>query len=436
MKTVYVIGAGASIGGSSTGVLSGFPAANGILYAIRKMIDKERIQHPQALCTYLSRFSPYDYYATIVSELREEWDSLNIEELYSALEFESRISDDLVQSSGLGLDSGPFYNFYFTESYRNRVQNLLEGDYRNHFEERYNAFGISHAFPHLHRHFISIVKMELLDMISVLFANISANGEFNNFDELSRRLNDGDDIVSYNYDLLMEEALKRQRPDDWCFHNGYALKPIGPHPTNKPQQFLFHGEGRSTERSKYKIYKPHGSCNWHILTSMAKSAEIVPEPVGCTQIRRQQFDGIVVTSGYQLGGEFQNVPNQHCERLMIPPTPYKADYCFNGDYLHGPGEMVLMHISFTGWQPQLMFHNSFHSLRNANRIVFIGFSMAPVDVPTRLMFLASAQANKNLQSVTIANPDREARKRIEQIYPNVKEIHRYDFFADLLKAGV
>ncbi len=435
MKTVYIIGAGASIGGSPAVDKTEFPTVDGIIKAIRQMLERDGKQHPPALCTYLSRFSPYNSDATIEPELRQEWDKLNIEELYSALEFESRISDDLVLHSGPGEDSGPFYNFYFTESYRNHIQHLLENNYSHHFEERYNVLGNSHAFPHLHRHFISLVKMELLDLISILFATLSAKGEFGNFDELAKRLNDGDDIISYNYDLLLEEALKRQRADDWCFQNGYALRPIGPHPKNKPPNFYFHGQNITMERSKFKVYKPQGSCNWHLLTKMSKGVEIVQEAIGCAETRNPQFAGIVVTSDYQLSAEFQIAPSEYSERLMIPPTPYKVDYCFNGDYLHGPGDRIFMHTSPTGWQPQLMFHNSFHSLRNANRIVFIGFSMAPVDVSTRLMLSASAQANKNLHSVSIANPDQNAIDRIAQVFPKVKELRPFKNFTDLLRAG-
>lgn len=435
MKTVYVIGAGASIGGSSKIRTTGFPTADGIICAIRQMLDRTGKQQPKALCAYLSRLFPCDSKASIVSELRKEWDNLNVEELYSALEFEARISDDLILPSGSGDEANPFYNFYYSESYRKYVQNLLKNDYYQHFEERYNLYSVSNAFPHLHQCFISLVKMELSNLISTLFYNLTANGEFDNFDELVNRFNEGDDIISYNYDLLLEGALKRKRPNDWCFQNGYALRPIGPHSKDRSPNFIFHGKNNAIVRSKFKIYKPHGSCNWHVLTTISKEPEIVLEAIGCTQIRKERFSGLVVTPDYELSSDFQHSQNEYIERLMIPPTPYKADYCFNGSYLHGPEEKIFMHNSLTGWQPQLMFHNSFHSLRKANRIIFIGFSMAPVDVPARLMFCGAAQINKNLESVSIVNPDQNAKIRIAQVFPGANEINCFDYFTELLKKG-
>ena len=162
MSSVFVLGAGASIGARAGGRTK-FPGTNELIERIREIVCERDGSYLPALALYLARFAPVRDITLNDGRLHAAWDRTNVEELYAAIEFESRITDHLMLASG-DLGSGvQFFQEYFSEPYRDAVTQLLRGPYQDWMRACYSASYGSEAFPHLHENFLRIVKMELLD---------------------------------------------------------------------------------------------------------------------------------------------------------------------------------------------------------------------------------------------------------------------------------
>lgn len=88
--------------------------------------------------------------------------------------------------------------------------------------------------------------------------------------------------------------------------------------------------------------------------------------------------------------------------------------------------------SSTLWLPQLLYFSALRALTAADRLVFIGFSMAAADTSIRMLFRAAADANTSLRIVEIADPSDEVAKRIQDVIPNASAYERERYFGELL----
>lgn len=152
MSTVFVLGAGASIG-AKPGGRTAFPSALQLLQRVREIYCEQGGNVCHALTTYLGRFAPLSGLDTSAGRLHPGWDHINVEELYAAIEFESLISDHLLTSF-----DGPasrVYHVYFSTQYRDAVMHLMQGMYQDWMRTAYSASYGSEAFPYLHDNFFS-----------------------------------------------------------------------------------------------------------------------------------------------------------------------------------------------------------------------------------------------------------------------------------------
>ena len=125
-------------------------------------------------------------------------------------------------------------------------------------------------------------------------------------------------------------------------------------------------------------------------------------------------------------------PGGYFERFMIPPSTYKAEYSFSGDFAHLPSGDALPLRSSTFWLPQLLYRLALHALKPADRLVFIGFRMAAADTSMRQLFRAAADANTGLRLVEIADPIAEVADRIKGVIPNAEAYKPFRYFEELL----
>ncbi len=125
-------------------------------------------------------------------------------------------------------------------------------------------------------------------------------------------------------------------------------------------------------------------------------------------------------------------PTGYYERFMIPPSTYKAEYNFSSSFLHLPDGKPLPFESSTMWLPQLLYRLALHAITAAERIVFIGFSMAPADTSIRMLFRAGADANSSLRLLEIADPDVEVLSRIRAVLPRAQNYKHVKSFEELL----
>ncbi len=434
MPTVFVLGAGASIGAAPAG-RTRFPATNEILKCVRTIFCESGKGPCPALSLFLGRFAPVKG-SLHTGTLHPGFDDINVEELYAAIEFETRITDHLMLSSGDAGSGSQFFQEYFSDQYRHQVDELLAHPHYQVLEQFYSAPNGSRAFPYRHQHFLGIVRFELLDAMSYIFGVLSKTEDTSNFTRLVKKFQEGDTVISFNYDLLVEHHLCSDRPGEWSFGKGYGLRP-----TSDGCRLDFHGSDPD-HNPVVKVLKPHGSCNWHFRIAQGTSLgypglggyRMVPQAVGAGYgVRDLRTLSLLVTDHYE-GMQPTEGPPGFFTWFMIPPTPYKAEHSFAGEFLHLPGGGPVAVTSSSLWLPQLLFRLGLVALRTADRIVFVGFSMAPADTSVRMMFRAAADGNDNLQLVEIADPDRDGdvERRIRRALPKACNFRTYSSFSRLL----
>jgi len=436
VSTVFVLGAGASIG-AKRGGRTGFPSTLELLQRVREIVCDRSNRPLPALTLYLSRYVPARDADSRSGKLHPAWDRINVEELYAAIEFESRITDHLMLGGGEKGSGAQFFEEYFPSPYRDAVTGLMRGEYQGWMRTCYSApislgppsggrgaYG-SEAFPHLHENFLRVVKMELLDSIAQTLWVLSEEEDTSNVARLVRCFKENDSVITFNYDLLVEQHLARERPGDWAYRTGYGLRP-----TLQKCDLQFAGDAPD-HPSKFKVLKLHGSSNWHFF--MQPTQRVIPEPFGAgNRIRDVRPVFFLATDNYFRRLTAPEQPDGYFDRFMIPPSTYKAEYSFSAEFIHAPEGQPLVLSSSTMWLPQLLYRLALQALSTADRIVFIGFSMAPADTSIRMLFRAAADANAGLRLVEIADRSSDVAARIEGVLPQAGEHRRYNSFELLL----
>ncbi|MDO8479649.1 MAG: SIR2 family protein [Candidatus Rokubacteria bacterium] len=435
MSTVFVLGAGASIG-AKPGGRTKFPGTNELVERIREIVCEREDSYLPALALYLARFAPVRDITLKAGRLHADWDRTNVEELYAAIEFESRITDHLMLASGDRGSGTQFFQEYFSGPYRDAVTQLLRGPYQDWMRACYSASYGSEPFPHLHENFLRIVKMELLDAIAHTLGVLSEEEDTSNFSRLARHFEKGDTVITFNYDLLVEQHLTRERPADWSYLTGYGFRP-----TSEKCDLRFAGDAPN-HPSTFKVLKLHGSSNWHFRfvqgtgdgpPGFVEGYRTVPEPIGVgNRIRDVRPAFFQATDNFFKRVVVEGEPGGYYERFMIPPSTYKAEYNFSAQFLHDPTGSPLPLGSSTMWLPQLLYRLALQALAAAERIVFIGFSMAPADTSIRMLFRAAADANSALRLVEIADPCANVASRIKAVLPRAQSYKRVRSFGELL----
>lgn len=192
-----------------------------------------------------------------------------------------------------------------------------------------------------------------------------------------------DAFISFNYDCVLDDSLKREGRGKWNPHYGYSIKlkakgkgisgeskwtPTGTTPPNKDDTI--------------KVHKVHGSL--HFLEDK-NGLSLKPRPYANPR----------ATSG-------------DMRFTIIPPESSKA-------YSEGKlGEIM---------------QSAYASLRSATRVVIIGYSLPPSDQHAESLLRFGIKLDC-LDSLVIVNPDRESRKRLRTalergIKPSTR-VHSFD----------
>lgn len=181
-------------------------------------------------------------------------------------------------------------------------------------------------------------------------------------------LEPGDTIISFNYDCLIDDALRKAGDNKWNPRSGYGF------PTRRYSLVgseYWDPEEISPREESVRLLKVHGSLNWQL-----------PEGGRTMQIKLKQ-------RLHQQHG----VP----KFTIVPPV----------------------------WNKQVDSHDIFRRiwalaagrLRRASLVCVIGFSFVPTDLYAQSLFrLALGKGKTRLRRLLIANPDKEARYRIRQVF--------------------
>ena len=173
-------------------------------------------------------------------------------------------------------------------------------------------------------------------------------------------------VISFNYDLIIEEALRKLNIE--CDY-GFDTIPI--------DNSLF-------------LMKMHGSVNWAFCS---------------------KCENVVIFSGYEasniVGGTSKCSVCNECtlETIIIPPILYKDTF-----YKHPRYEDLIRQL----WG----FAND--ELVEADKVVFIGFSMAETDAYAQELFKFSSNMNKNVKYHLVTRPKSD--KGIDNLVDRYEEV--------------
>lgn len=183
-----------------------------------------------------------------------------------------------------------------------------------------------------------------------------------------------DTIISFNYDCVIDHALRESGEGKWSAQFGYtfpnASRVEGYRPWNARR-------APTTQNGSINLLKLHGSLNWYPFPEGDK------DPI---RLRERPYK--------QRGQKLYEI---------VPPEYVKTA---------GSGPIY-----------KRMWANAELALRRAEILVFVGFSFTPTDLDVEALFrLALASGRKTLQRVVVANPSKEHRERIRSILaPSLKD---------------
>lgn len=172
-------------------------------------------------------------------------------------------------------------------------------------------------------------------------------------DDPERRRGRMDSVITFNYDLVLDDALRR----------------IGFTPEYHLPKDLFSMPDSAANRRPVCVLKLHGSTNWAVCTKCHRSIFVLDEKVtrdpsslrdrGCSKCHRR---------GYQP--------------LLIPPSWDKREY---------------REITQTVW------NKAVHELATATRICIIGYSMPETDAFFRYLLALALAENHGLFRLTVVD---------------------------------
>jgi hypothetical protein len=188
-----------------------------------------------------------------------------------------------------------------------------------------------------------------------------------------------DTIISLNYDLLLEQAFGRLGIP---FNFGLPRKDIVFEPS---AEWLEH----QYQQSGLQILKLHGSLNW---VSPFEKPTLLPLPNDA--LGKQLDSAAVYSTAIHVYGSYRDVLKKKKTPLLVPPTWRKSFSLKLGKI----------------WEQALT------AIKQANRIVIVGYSMPETDLHMKYLLAAGLMENKGLQTILFVNPDRKLRRKVREIF--------------------
>jgi len=184
---------------------------------------------------------------------------------------------------------------------------------------------------------------------------------------LAQALRPKDTVITFNYDCVMDDALRRWAPGHWSAQYGYCF----PNPGRVQGHEVWSAKDPPTEQNRtVNLLKLHGSLNWRPLPE-SDSAPI--------RLRERPYK--------QKGDkEYELVPPENSKQL--------------------DGRPVL----------QKLWGNAERAIRRAKVIALVGFSFTPTDLHVDSLFRVALAGNKRLKLVVIVNPDPDHRRAIRAVF--------------------
>lgn len=226
----------------------------------------------------------------------------------------------------------------------------------------------------------------LLELIPLVFRAALAEQRCTWHDRIAYALRKGDTVVSFNYDVLMDEALTRLGKGIWKADPGYGISiQQGAEQWSAPPK-----PGAFPRKEFLRLLKPHGSLNWSLVDAATKRLRLSEDA--------------------------------YAERIakgnIIPPTWDKA---------------ILREWP---WKP--IWKEASQMLQRTRCLIVIGYSVPQTDLTSQAL-IRSSLSSGSLRLVVVANPDSYARSRVIDLAKGaitsktrILELDRLSDFARLL----
>ncbi len=180
------------------------------------------------------------------------------------------------------------------------------------------------------------------------------------------RLQPRDDIISFNYDCVIDHALHAHGDNKWNARHGYGFG-LGPRGRSLEGDTHWNPSSPAPKPETVHLYKLHGSL--HFQWESEKSSRVT--------LKQRPYTKQNGTPRFRI----------------IPPESNKA-------YDKG---------LFAG-----LWKGAATAIGRAKQIVVIGYSLPPTDMHATALFRTSIK-EKSLESLVVVNPDREARRRTRSV---------------------
>lgn len=175
-----------------------------------------------------------------------------------------------------------------------------------------------------------------------------------------------DTIISFNYDCVIDHALRTSGADKWSATWGYGLDSSRIDPVSAAVWSA--SPAASSNNKTIRLLKLHGSLNWPRYPDVASEA---------IRFRQKTFK--------QKGDKYYEIiPPEFFKR--IEKDPFKT-----------------------------LWKRAASALRHARILALVGFSFPPTDQLVEALFRAALVENNRLERLIIVNPSREHRTRIRDV---------------------
>jgi hypothetical protein len=225
----------------------------------------------------------------------------------------------------------------------------------------------------------------LLELIPTVFRAALSDQRCLWHDRIAFSLRKEDTVISFNYDVLIDEALTRLGKGIWKASPGYGVKV-----TRGSESWSAPSTPGPFPKEHLRLLKPHGSLNWDLADHDEKKLRLVSDAYAQRAIRGN----------------------------IIPPTWDKT---------------ILQEWP---WKP--IWKEASVMLQRTRCLIVIGYSVPPTDLTSQALIRSSLSPG-NLRLVIVVNPDPSARARVIDLArgaitakTRVLELDRLEDFAQLL----
>jgi hypothetical protein len=260
--------------------------------------------------------------------------------------------------------------------------------------------------------YFDLVRWYAVELLTTTNWMMGRNGSIKKLLERELRRSRNLAILTFNHDLLIENALALLAPRffgrTWCLRHAYQFASAPASITDPSATYDTDCPGDT--KSHVPIYKLHGSVNW-----VFRTRNKYPPPDFARRDRTLLiWNNVQIDPGVEsMEATTGRRKNWYLWPLIVPPIYEKHGF------IHGELARI--------WS------RAAESLRQAERVIFWGYSFPRADLHARYFFQGAAHENIALTTPILINPDPQSEVHLWEVL-KPRRVHHYhdvrDFLAD------